>query len=150
MMRYQNKPRRATMQAVAGQQKTALSQAIRDRREELDLSQEDLARRLDVSVQTVGRWERSEGKKAAAFSRLEEIAAALETTAQALNAKALLIAGHPTEQAANEDDLRGLLLSMRGQLADLQAKVARVETLQEALSKTLRRESPSQEDNGNR
>jgi len=136
------------MQAMAGGQKTALSRAIRDRREELDLSQEDLARRLDVSVQTVGRWERNEGKKAAAFSRLEEIAAALETTSQSLNAKALLIAGHPTDQAAGEDDLRGLLLSMRGQLADLQAKVARVETLQEALSKTLRRESPSPEDSG--
>ena len=137
------------MQAVAGEQKTALSQAIRNRREELDLSQEDLARRLDVSVQTVGRWERSEGKKAAAFSRLEEIAAALETTTQALNAKALLIAGHPVDQAEDEDDLRELLLSMRGQIADLQAKVARVETLQEALSKTLRRESPSPGDNGN-
>ncbi len=137
------------MQAMAGAQKTALSQAIRDRREELDLSQEDLARRLDVSVQTVGRWERSEGKKAAAFSRLEEIAAALETTTQALNAKALLIAGHPVDQAADEGDVRELLLSMRGQIADLQAKVARVETLQEALSKTLKRGSPSQGDNGN-
>jgi len=137
------------MQAVAGQQKTALSQAIRNRREELDLSQEDLARRLDVSVQTVGRWERSEGKKAAAFSRLEEIAAALETTTQALNAKALLIAGHPVDRAGDEDDVRELLLSMRGQIADLQAKVARVETLQEALSRTLKRESPSPGDNGN-
>lgn len=137
------------MQVMAGGQKTALSQAIRDRREELDLSQEDLARRLDVSVQTVGRWERAEGKKGAAFSRLEEIAAALETSAQDLNARALLIAGHPVDRAGDEDDLRELLLSMRGQIADLQAKVARVETLQEALNKTLRRESPSPEDNGN-
>lgn len=137
------------MQAMAGGQKTALSQAIRDRREELDLSQEDLARRLDVSVQTVGRWERNEGKKAAAFSRLEEIAAALETTAQDLNARALLIAGHPVDRLGDEDDVRELLLSMRGQIADLQAKVARVETLQEALNKTLRRESPSSGDTGN-
>lgn len=127
-----------------------MSQAIRDRREELHLSQEELARRLKVSVQTVGRWERSEGKKAAAFSRLEEIAAALETTAQDLNARALVIAGHPVDSEPDEGDVRELLLSMRGQIADLQAQVARVETQQEALSKTLRRESRSQEDNGNR
>ena len=136
------------MQGMVEEQKAALSQAIRDRREEIHLSQEDLARRLDVSVQTVGRWERNEGKKAAAFSRLEEIAAALDTTSSDLSSRALLIRCEPVDRSVDEDDLRDLLLSMRGQLADLQAKVARVETLQEALNKTLKRESPSPEDNG--
>lgn len=98
-------------------------------------------------MQTVGRWERGEGKKGAAFSRLDEIAQALETTADQLNASALLIAGHPVDQALPEDDLRGILLSMRGQIADLQAKVARVETLQAAMNKSLQREQRSPEDN---
>lgn len=135
------------MRTMAGEQKSALRLAIRQRREELGLSQEEVARRLDVSVQTVGRWERGQGKKGAAFSRLDEIAQALETTADQLNAKALLIAGHPVDQALDADDLRGLLLSMRGQLADLQAKVARVETLQAAMNMSLRREQRSPEDN---
>lgn len=134
------------MEAMAGDQKSALRLAIRQRREEIGLSQEELARRLDVSVQTVGRWERGDGKKGAAFSRLDEIAKALETTADALNAQALLIAGHPVDQALPEDDLRGLLLSMRGQIADLQAKVARVETLQATMNKSLQRERRSPED----
>lgn len=133
------------MQAMAGDQKAALRLAIRQRREEIGLSQEELARRLDVSIQTVGRWERE--KAGAAFSRLGEIAEALETTPDELNAQALVIAGHPLDQAVGEDDLRGLLLSMRGQIADLQAKVARVETLQAAMNKTLQRERQSQEDN---
>ena len=134
------------MEAMAGDQKSALRLAIRQRREEIGLSQEELARRLDVSVQTVGRWERGDGKKGAAFSRLDEIAKALETTADALNAQALLIAGHPVDQALPEGDLRGLLLSVRGQIADLQAKVARVETLQATMNKSLQRERRSPED----
>jgi transcriptional regulator with XRE-family HTH domain len=145
-MPLQIDPIRATLQVMAGEQKSALRLAIRQRREEIDVSQEELARRLDVSVQTVGRWERGNGKKGAAFSRLDDIAEALETTAQELNAKALLIAGHPTDQAAGEDDLRGLLLSMRGQLADLQAKVARVENLQATMNKNLPHEPQSPED----
>lgn len=132
------------MSAMAGDQKAALRLAIRQRREEIGLSQEELARRLNVSVQTVGRWERE--KASAAFSRLGEIAEALETTTDELNARALVIAGHPIDQALPEDDLRGLLLSMRGQIADLQAKVARVETLQAAMNKSLQRERRSPED----
>ena len=132
------------MSAMAGDQKAALRLAIRQRREEIGLSQEELARRLNVSVQTVGRWEREIAS--AAFSRLGEIAEALETTTDELNARALVIAGHPIDQALPEDDLRGLLLSMRGQIADLQAKVARVETLQAAMNKSLQRERRSPED----
>ena len=132
------------MSAMAGDQKAALRLAIRQRRKEIGLSQEELARRLNVSVQTVGRWERE--KASAAFSRLGEIAEALETTTDELNARALVIAGHPIDQALPEDDLRGLLLSMRGQIADLQAKVARVETLQAAMNKSLQRERRSPED----
>ena len=130
----------ATMKAVSGAQKTALRQAVRERRKELGLSQEDAARLLHCSLRTYSRWELGEGKRDNLSHRLEEVAVALDTTAADLAARALVITGQPVDQPPPEDaadQIRRSILDLRGQLEDLKAQVERVKTQQEALNKRL-------------
>ena len=130
----------ATMNAVSSAQKTALAKAVRERREQLGLSQEDVARLLHCSLRTYSRLELGQSKRDNLSHRLEEIAAVLDTTAADLAARALLITGQPVDQPAPEDaddQIRRAILDLRGQLEDLKAQVERVKTQQEALNKRL-------------
>ena len=130
----------ATMKERAGAQKTALASAIRERREEIGLSQEDVARALDISLRTYSRWELGENKRDNISHRLESVAAALETTSDDLAARALVISGQPKDELLPEDAEslnRRAILELRGQLEDLKAQVERVKTQQEALNKRL-------------
>ena len=130
----------ARMKQMAGAQKTALSQAVRARREECGLSQEDVARALDVSLRTYSRWELGQNKRDNISHRLDAVADALDTTAADLAARALVITGQPLDQPPPEDaadQIRRSILDLRGQLEDLKAQVETVRTQQEALNKRL-------------
>ena len=130
----------ANLEAVSSAQKTALRQAVRERREELGLSQEDVARLLHCSLRTYSRLELGQSKRDNISHRLEEIAAVLDTTAADLAARALVITGQPLDQPPPEgaaDQIRRSILDLRGQLEDLKAQVERVKTQQEALNKRL-------------
>lgn len=130
-----------TLLAMSGGQKAALRQAIRERREKVGLSQEDLARRLNVSLRTLSRWELGQDKKDSVNANLERIAQALDTTAEDLTAKSLLIAGHPVDQPLDADEVHRAidlaLKDVRGQLLDLRAQIERVGIQTEELRKRL-------------
>ena len=129
------------MRQMEGGQKAALRQAVRDRREQLDLSQEDLARSIGVSLRTYSRWELGQTKKDNMTHRLEQIASALDTTADSLIAQALVSAGHSVDRPAVGEDaaqvLQAAVDEIRDQLADLRLQVELVRSRQEALSKKL-------------
>lgn len=130
----------ARMERMAGAQKTALAHAVRARREEIGLSQEDVARAVDVSLRTYSRWELGQGKRDNISHRLDALAEALDTTAADLAARALVITGQPVDRPLSEDaeeQLRQSILDLRGQLEDLKAQLLLVRTQQEALSKRL-------------
>ena len=130
----------ARMERMAGAQKTALAMAVRARREEVGLSQEDVARAVDVSLRTYSRWELGQNKRDNISHRLDAIAEALDTTAADLAARALVVTGQPMDQPPPEDSadqIRRSILQLRGQLEDLKAQVERVKTQQEALNKRL-------------
>ena len=46
-----------------------MTNQIKDLREKLDLTQEKLAQQLDISVQTVRRWESDKGKMPSPMAR---------------------------------------------------------------------------------
>ena len=129
------------MGAMTGGQKAALRQAIRARREKLGLSQEDLARAINVSLRTYSRWELGQDKRDNVNPKLELIAAALDTTAEQLTADSLIILGAPVDQALDADSalvaVDRALFEIRGQLEDLRAQVERVKNRTEELSKRL-------------
>ena len=132
--------RMATMGEMAGAQKTALARAVRERREQIGLSQEDVARELHVSLRTYSRWELGQNKRDNISHRLEVVAAALQTTADDLAARALIISGQPKDRPLPEDadaQIRQSILDLRGQLEDLKAQILLVRTQQEALNKRL-------------
>ena len=134
------KVRMATMGEMAGAQKTALARAVRERREQIGLSQEDVARELHVSLRTYSRWELGQNKRDNISHRLEVVAAALDTTADDLAARALVITGQPVDRPlaeGAEEQLRQSILDLRGQLEDLKAQLLLVRTQQEALNKRL-------------
>lgn len=135
-----NEVRMATMGEMAGAQKTALARAVRERREQIGLSQEDVARELHVSLRTYSRWELGQNKRDNISHRLEVVAAALQTTADDLAARALIISGQPKDRPLPEDadaQIRQSILDLRGQLEDLKAQILLVRTQQEALNKRL-------------
>ena len=130
----------ARMERMAGAQKTALAHAVRARREEIGLSQEDVARAVDVSLRTYSRWELGQGKRDNISHRLDALAEALDTTAADLAARALVITGQPVDRPLPEDadaQIRQSILDLRGQLEDLKAQLLLVRTQQEALNKRL-------------
>lgn len=127
-----------TMKAVAGSQKTALRKAVRERREELGMSQEDCARLLHCSLRTYSRWELGQNKRDNLSHRLDEVARVLDTTSQDLASRALVMTGQPVDQPpAEAQDLRQMVLGLRGQLEDLRAQVEQVKIQQEEMSKRL-------------
>jgi transcriptional regulator with XRE-family HTH domain len=80
----------ARFQLMAKAQLLNLGIAIRERREELGLSRNHLAQRFPVDPKTIERWEA--GKNSGGFDNLDEVAKHLETTPQALQARAIAIA----------------------------------------------------------
>lgn len=77
----------ARFQLMAKTQLINLGKAIKERREQLDLSQTRLAQKFPVDPRTVSRWER--GENPGAYNNLETVAMHLETTAHALQARAI-------------------------------------------------------------
>jgi transcriptional regulator with XRE-family HTH domain len=138
-MAYARKTRFATLEAMHGRQKAALRQAIRQRREAIGLSQEDLARRLDVSLRTLSRWERNQDKRDNVSPNLERIAEALDTTADQLTADALVIAGGPEDRPLESDEVVALIEKVAAQSAELDAQIARSRSQIEEVEAMLRR-----------
>lgn len=129
----------ATLDAMAGRQKAALREAIRARRKELGMSQEDLARRLDVSVRTYQRWEKNKDARDNVSPKLEQIAEVLETTADQLTADALVIAGGPEDRPLESDEVVALIEKVAAQSAELDAQIARSRSQIEEVEAMLRR-----------
>lgn len=94
--------RRATFHLMAEAHKQRVGRAIRQRREELGLSAEELGRKIPVAGKTVERWER--GETFGHMDNLDRVAELLETDV------ATLMAGPAGEQAETPDVL--------GQLSD--------------------------------
>jgi len=129
----------ATLGVMAGRQKAALRQAIRERRKKLGVSQEEMARRLNVSVRTYQRWENDKDKRDNVSPHLEVIAAELETTADALTADALVIAGGPEDRPLERDEVEALIEKVAAQSAELDAQIARSRSQIEEVEAMLRR-----------
>lgn len=90
---------------MAKSQLVHLGRAIKERRNELGLSQNDLARLFPVDPKTVSRWER--GENPGAYNNLEVVAAHLDTTATELQSRAVTFGRAdqpaPTQSGSDED-----------------------------------------------
>ena len=129
----------ATLNAMAGEQKSALRQAIRARRKEVGIAQEELAHRLGVSIRTYQRWENDQDKRDNVSPHLEQIAAALDTTAERLTADALVIAGSPVDRSLGSDEVAALVEKVAAQSAEFDAQIARARSQIEEVEEILRR-----------
>lgn len=100
--------------------------AVQARREELRLSQEEVAQRLNRSLRTYQRWENGEDKGRPIHRNLVKISQALETTPLALESEALLLSD-PSQPQTREEAMENLIVDLRADLADVQARLLRVE-----------------------
>ena len=119
----------------------ALNKAVKEARRAAGLSQEEAARRLDVSLRTYSRWERSEGARDNVSHRLDAIARTFDTTAEAIRTRALVLSGHPVDQPApgalDHQRLRQTVHELQDRVADLSAQIERVRNQQEEMKKRL-------------
>ena len=118
-----------------------LGDAIRARRKELGLGQEEAAERIGCSSKTLGRYEAGGEKDAEgrAFIRLEEIAPALDTTPAKLLSMALGLAGYREEPQPAADDLRDVLTDLLSGSAEMRAQLAAIETELEDIGRHVKR-----------
>jgi transcriptional regulator with XRE-family HTH domain len=112
----------ATVRLMADAHKERVGAAIRERRDELDLSQAALAAKIPVAEKTLRRWEN--GESFGHMDNLERLAEALETTVDKL------MAG-PEKAKGQTPDLLGSVNGdvpddLRQQVQDLHAKVDRI------------------------
>jgi transcriptional regulator with XRE-family HTH domain len=98
---------------------------MREQREYLGVSQETIARRLDITMRTYARWER--GETFGYLQRLPDIARALETTeSQLLGGEDALTAQPSVETiAAKLDQLVDVVSQLREDIAPLVNKKRR-------------------------
>lgn len=116
----------ARFQLMAKAQLVNLGLALEERRKQLGLSRTVLAQRFPVDPKTVERWER--GKNAGAFNNLAEVAQHLETTPEALQARAVAIAQRNGDRPNQTEPAEGV-----ADLIDLdnRAKARHVEMMKE-------------------
>lgn len=118
-----------------------LGDAIRARRKELGLSQEEAAERIGCSSKTLGRYEAAGEKDAdgRAFIRLEQIAPALQTTPAKLLSMALALAGDRPEPQPVSDDLTVVLNELVAGSAEMKSQLAAMQIELEEIGKTVKR-----------
>jgi transcriptional regulator with XRE-family HTH domain len=110
---------------VAALYKEQLGQIIRSRRKALDLTQRQLADRINVEeAQTVSRWERGEN----APTDLEAVAKGLETTAGEMLAQ--LSPEAQRDRRRREDEAATQLDRIEASLAEVLAGLRRLEAAQ--------------------
>lgn len=133
--------RLASVRAVQQTMRDYLGQAIRVRRKELDLGQEELAERMGCSSRTISRYEAAGEKDAegVAFVRLEKIADALETTPAKLLSMALGLSGYRPEAQPASDDLRETLTELVAGSTEMKAQLAAMQIELEEIGKTVKR-----------
>ena len=119
--------RLARFREMAKAQITALGAAIRERREVVGLSANRLARQFPVDPRTVARWEA--GETGSALTNLDDIAEYLETTPEALMARAVEISREGAPPVEDDADVRETLREIRGAQSELLARVAQIERL---------------------
>ena len=127
-----------TLDAMSGSMRDCLADAIRLRRDELGLTQRQVAERIGCNERTVARWESRNDVDAKAFSRLPEIAEALETTETEMHAKALTLSGFQMDRGLPADEARAALNEMRARQIEMQAQIQRAEIQIEATADLLR------------
>ena len=120
--------------------KDYLGDAIRTRRKQLGLNQEQLGERVGCDKRTISRWEAGGDKDAdgRAFIRLEQIAPALDTTPAKLLSMALGLAGYRPEPQPVADDLRDVLTELLSGSVEMRAQLAAIETELEDIGKHVR------------
>ena len=127
---------------MAKAQLVNLGLAIEERRVSLDLSRTRLAQRFPVDPKTIERWEK--GKNSGGFDNLAEVAEHLETTPEALQARAIEIArendGGPTqtEPAEVPTDLAAVELAAVERHAEVMAAIHELRVLVEDSGKPTR------------
>lgn len=133
--------RLVSLRSVDRTMRDYLGDAIKARRKQLGLGQEDLADRIGCSSRTLSRWEAGGDKDAdgKAFVRLEEIAPALETTPAKLLSMALGLAGYRDEPQPAADDLRDVLTDLLSGSAEMRAQLAAIETELEDIGRHVKR-----------
>lgn len=127
-----------TLNAMSGSMRDCLADAIRLRRDELGLTQRQVAERIGCNERTVARWESRNDVDAKAFSRLPEIAEALETTETEMHARALTLSGFQIDRGLPADEARAALSEMRARQIEMQAQIQRAEIQIEATADLLR------------
>lgn len=100
--------------------------AVRARRKELGLTQEEMAQKIERSLRTYVRWENGKDKGRPINRNLVRIAKALDTTPMALESEALLLSD-PSTPRTREEAMENLLVDLRADFADLQARLLLVE-----------------------
>lgn len=133
--------RLVSVRAVQQTMRDYLGQAIRVRRKELALGQEELAERMGCSSRTISRYEAAGEKDAegVAFVRLETIADALETTPAKLLSMALGLSGYRPEAQPASDDLRETLTELVAGSTEMKAQLAAMQIELEEIGKTVKR-----------
>lgn len=96
-----------------------ISARMRERREQLGVSQETIARRLDTTMRTYARWER--GETFGYLQRLPDLARALETTESELLGGEDPLTAQPTVEALSDklDQVLDVLGQLREDIAPL-------------------------------
>lgn len=133
--------RLVSVRSVERKMRDYLGDAIRARRDQLGLTQPQLAERIGCEKRTISRWENggkqdSDGK---AFARLEEIAPALETTPAKLLSMALGLAGYRQEAQPTSDDLTDVLTELVAGSAEMKAQLAAMQIELEEIGTTVKR-----------
>lgn len=128
----------ATIQAMSGRHKQALAHAVMLRREELGMTQKELAKRVGVSERTMSRWEHGQ-EGGAVFANLEDLSEHLETTPQELLERSLAISGYEPDRSRPADEAADIVKDLKGQSAQLDAQLARSQNQIEEVDRLLRR-----------
>lgn len=136
----------ARFQLMAKAQLVHLGQAIKERRNELGLSQNELARKFPVDPKTVSRWER--GENPGAYNNLEVVAEHLETTATDLQARAVAFGrdapgGVPTQDEPSEAlSLAEFQQTAARRHSEVMTELGKIRTLLEAQGTHGRQDAP--------
>lgn len=127
-----------TLQAMSGRHKQALAHAVMLRREELGMTQKELAKRVGVSERTMSRWEHGQ-EGGAVFANLEDLSEQLQTTPEELLQRSLSISGYEPDRSGPADEAAEIVRDLKGQSAQLDAQLARSQNQIEEVDRLLRR-----------
>lgn len=127
-----------TLEAMSGGHKQALAHAVMLRREELGITQKELAKRVGVSERTMSRWEHGQ-EGGAVFAKLDELSEQLETTPEELLQRSLSISGFEPDRSGPAAEAAEVLETLKAQSAQLDAQLARSENQIAKVGRLLQR-----------